>query len=172
MLPPIYQDLINLVTHSSLRKSPSVFMNVAMSKHCTFDKKVFRCGKVYYSNSINITNFVCLSFLIFALKISSMPTFTLKSPQKFSYFTLKTDQIHILDPQRSCPLHHPSYLHNITLPPEVVACVINLKTGLKTQGNITACCTHLAYNQTFISLSLVLNQNWLVYKCDVNDMQL
>jgi hypothetical protein len=29
-----------------------------MWEHCTFDSKIFRCGEVYYSNSIIITNFV------------------------------------------------------------------------------------------------------------------
>jgi hypothetical protein len=33
-------------------------MNVAMWEHCTFDNKIFICGKVYYSNSIIITTFV------------------------------------------------------------------------------------------------------------------
>jgi hypothetical protein len=35
-----------------------MFMNFAMCKHCTFDNEIFRCGKIYYSNSIIITNFV------------------------------------------------------------------------------------------------------------------
>jgi hypothetical protein len=29
-----------------------------MLEHCTFDTQIFGCGKVYYSNSIIITNFV------------------------------------------------------------------------------------------------------------------
>jgi hypothetical protein len=41
-----------------IRRCPSKFMNVTMWEHCTFDSKIFWCGKVYYSNSIIITNFV------------------------------------------------------------------------------------------------------------------
>jgi hypothetical protein len=33
-------------------------MNVALREHGTFDNQDFKCGKVYYSNSINITNFM------------------------------------------------------------------------------------------------------------------
>jgi hypothetical protein len=33
-------------------------MNVAMWERRTFDNKIFGCGKVYYSNSIIITNFM------------------------------------------------------------------------------------------------------------------
>jgi hypothetical protein len=36
-------------------------------------------------------------------------------------------------------------LNYIFLPLEVAASMINLKTGLKTQGNISACRTHLTY---------------------------
>jgi hypothetical protein len=28
-------------------RRPSIFMDVAMREHCTFDCEVFRCGKVY-----------------------------------------------------------------------------------------------------------------------------
>jgi hypothetical protein len=33
-------------------------MNATMWEHGTFDSQIFGCGKVYYSNSIIITNFV------------------------------------------------------------------------------------------------------------------
>jgi hypothetical protein len=33
-------------------------MNVTMWEHSTFDSKILGCGKVYYSNSIIITNFM------------------------------------------------------------------------------------------------------------------
>jgi hypothetical protein len=32
--------------------------DVALWEHCTLNCEIFRCGKVYYSNSINITNYV------------------------------------------------------------------------------------------------------------------
>jgi hypothetical protein len=35
-----------------------MFMNVAMWEHCNFDNEIFRYGKIYYSNSIIITDFV------------------------------------------------------------------------------------------------------------------
>jgi hypothetical protein len=39
---------------------------------------IFRCGEVYYSNSI----FITLSFLVVPLAMSSLPTSALKSPNK------------------------------------------------------------------------------------------
>jgi hypothetical protein len=45
-----------LIVRLPIRRCPSKFMNVTMWEHCTFDSKTFRCGKVYYSNSISITN--------------------------------------------------------------------------------------------------------------------
>jgi hypothetical protein len=53
--------LLDLIAVSCLSKcSPSKFMNVTTYDHRTFDNQIFGCGKVYYSNSIIITNFVCL----------------------------------------------------------------------------------------------------------------
>jgi hypothetical protein len=58
MPSPIYQNMVNLVVRLPIRRYPSKFMNVMMWEHHTFDSKIFRCGKVYYSNSIIIINFV------------------------------------------------------------------------------------------------------------------
>jgi hypothetical protein len=58
MPPSIYQDVVNLVVCLSIRRRPSEFMNVMMWEHLTFDNKIFGYGKVYYSNSIIITNLV------------------------------------------------------------------------------------------------------------------
>jgi hypothetical protein len=49
-----------LVLGVFLRRGPVVFMKVVMWGHGTFDSLVFRCGKIYYYNSISIANFVWL----------------------------------------------------------------------------------------------------------------
>jgi hypothetical protein len=54
----IYQNVIDLVVCLSIRRGPVVFMDAAMGQHGAFDNQVFRRGKVYYSNSIIITNFL------------------------------------------------------------------------------------------------------------------
>jgi hypothetical protein len=71
-------------------------MNVMMWEHCTFDSKIFGCGKVYYSNSPIITILHKLSFPTVGLKMSSLPTLALKSPKKNSYGIWGIDRIHIL----------------------------------------------------------------------------
>jgi hypothetical protein len=57
MPPPIYQNTVNLIVNLSIRRHPCNFMNVTMWEHCTSDRQIFGCDKVYYSNSIIITNF-------------------------------------------------------------------------------------------------------------------
>jgi hypothetical protein len=54
MLLPIYLNTVNLIVGFPIRRCQSVFMNVAMWKHCTFDSDISGCFKVYYSNSIII----------------------------------------------------------------------------------------------------------------------
>jgi hypothetical protein len=58
MMSPVYQNMVNLVMRLSIRRRPSEFMNVKVWEHRTFDNKVFGYGKVYYCNSIIITNLV------------------------------------------------------------------------------------------------------------------
>jgi hypothetical protein len=55
---PVYQNMVNLVVRLSVRRCTSEFIDVTMREYRTFDNKIFGCGKVYYSNSILITNFV------------------------------------------------------------------------------------------------------------------
>jgi hypothetical protein len=47
MHSPIYQIMVNLIVGFPIWRRPSIFMDVAMWEHCTFDSEVFRCGKVY-----------------------------------------------------------------------------------------------------------------------------
>jgi hypothetical protein len=54
----VYQNMVNLIVGFAIWRRPSIFMNVTMWEHRTFDSDVFRCGKVYYLNSIIITNLV------------------------------------------------------------------------------------------------------------------
>jgi hypothetical protein len=141
MQPPVYQDVINLVMCSSLRKGPSVFMNAAMREHGTFDMKVVRCGKVYYSNSIIITNFVtlisdfCLENIFDAYfhTIITQQNFhiLLRKLIKYTSYFLKEAVLYII-----------ALIYAILSYLQKLWHVINLKTGLKTQGNIIACCTH------------------------------
>jgi hypothetical protein len=84
MLPPLYQNMANLIASFSIKKCPSTFMNVMIGKHCAcvLDIQIFGHGNVYYSNSIIITNSCKLSFPIVGFKMSSLPTLALKSPKK------------------------------------------------------------------------------------------
>jgi hypothetical protein len=58
MPSPFYQNMINLIVGFPIWRRKNIFIDVAMWEHLTFDCEIFRCGKVYYSNSIIITNFV------------------------------------------------------------------------------------------------------------------
>jgi hypothetical protein len=50
--------MVNLVVRLSIRRCPSELMNVMIWEHRTFVNEIFGRGKVYYSNSIIITNLV------------------------------------------------------------------------------------------------------------------
>jgi hypothetical protein len=70
-------------------------MNVTMWEHHTFDNKISGCGKVYYSlTPLSLLISGKLSFPIVGLKMSSLPTLALKSPNKFSYGILGIYRIH------------------------------------------------------------------------------
>jgi len=53
---PIYQYVVNLVVSLTIRGGPVVFMNVPVKEHRALNHQIFRCGKVYYSNPIIVTN--------------------------------------------------------------------------------------------------------------------
>jgi hypothetical protein len=82
---PIYQNMVNLIVGYSIRSRQIKFMNVTTSEHCTFNFDIFRCDKIYYSNSIIIMNFVqtfipklnvkyLLLLLLLLLMLSLIPT--------------------------------------------------------------------------------------------------
>jgi hypothetical protein len=50
--------MVNLIADIPIWRSPSIFINAAEWEHCIFGCEVVRCGNIYYSNSILITNFV------------------------------------------------------------------------------------------------------------------
>jgi hypothetical protein len=55
----IYQNMVNLIAGFPIRRRPSsIFMDVAMWEHRTFDSEVFTCVSVYCSHVNIIANFV------------------------------------------------------------------------------------------------------------------
>jgi hypothetical protein len=70
---------------------------------------VFRCGKVYYSNSIIITNFVWTLVPDCRFENVFPAYFRIELSNKISMRISVTDQIHVLLRHRSCPSHHRSY---------------------------------------------------------------
>jgi hypothetical protein len=47
MPSPVYQNMVNLIVGFPIWRRPSIFMDVAMWEHRTFDSEVFRFGKIY-----------------------------------------------------------------------------------------------------------------------------
>jgi hypothetical protein len=88
MRSSVYQSVMNLIIHLPIKRCTSKFMNVTMSEHCTFDNKIFRCGKVYYSTSIIITNFVQTLIPNRWFENGSLPTLALKSPKKNFHYVI------------------------------------------------------------------------------------
>jgi hypothetical protein len=86
ILSSVLGNVISLVVCLSHRRCAAVFMNVVMRECCTFHSYVFGCGKVFYSNSIVITDFVWTLVPGCQFGMSSLPTFALKSHNKFFIF--------------------------------------------------------------------------------------
>jgi hypothetical protein len=66
----------------SIWRHPSIFMDVVMWEHRTFASEVFRYGKFTNLTPLSLLIHCKLSFPIVSLKISSLPTLTLKSPNR------------------------------------------------------------------------------------------
>jgi hypothetical protein len=49
--------MVNLIEGFPIWRHPSIFMDVEMWENRTFDSEILRCVKVYYHNSIIITDF-------------------------------------------------------------------------------------------------------------------
>jgi hypothetical protein len=58
------------------------FLNVMTWEHYTFDREVFESGKIYYSTPLSLVISCKLSYPIVELKMSSLPTLALNSPNK------------------------------------------------------------------------------------------
>jgi hypothetical protein len=52
--------MVNLFMGLSIRRCSIKFINIKMRKYFTSDSEIFGYGKVYYSNSIKVSLFVCL----------------------------------------------------------------------------------------------------------------
>jgi hypothetical protein len=87
MSSPMYQNMVNLIVRLPIRRRPSKFMNVTTWKHCTFDSKILDVAKLTTLTPLSLLISYELSFPIVVLKISSLPTLSLKLPTQFSYGT-------------------------------------------------------------------------------------
>jgi hypothetical protein len=54
--------MVNLIVGVPIWRCPSIFMNVAMLEHCTFDNEIFRCGKIYLKAENLLINGQAVSF--------------------------------------------------------------------------------------------------------------
>jgi hypothetical protein len=106
MLSPVYKNMVNLVVHLSIMRCQSKFINVTVWERHTFDNKIFGCGKIYYSDSVIITNSCKLSFPIVSLKCLPYLLCHWNLLTKFSYGIEGIYQIHVLVLHRICPSCH------------------------------------------------------------------
>jgi hypothetical protein len=79
MPSPIYQNMVNLIVGFPILRHPSIFMDVAMWEHSTFDCAIFRCAK-FTTLTLSLLISCKLSFPIIGLKMSSLSTLALKPP--------------------------------------------------------------------------------------------
>jgi hypothetical protein len=65
-----------------------MFMDVTMWEQWTFGCEIFRCGKVCSLTPLSLLISCKLSFPIVCLKMSSLPTLALKSPNRIFFWYL------------------------------------------------------------------------------------
>jgi hypothetical protein len=101
MRSPIFQIVVNL-----FMRCPSKFMNVSMWERCTFVSQILDVTKFTTLIPLSILILCKLSFPSVGLKMFSLPTLALNSPNKNVYGVYR---IHILVPRRSPPPYHQFY---------------------------------------------------------------
>jgi hypothetical protein len=98
--------MVNLIVGVPIWRCPSIFMNVAMWEHCTFDNEFLGVTKFTSLTPLTLLISCKLSFPIAGLKMSSFPTLALKSPNKIFMWYSRNYQIYVPIPHRSCLSHH------------------------------------------------------------------
>jgi hypothetical protein len=78
MPSPIYQNMVNLVVRSPIRRCPSNIMNVTMWEHL-LTVRFLDVAKLTSLTPLSLLVVCRLSFPIVGLKMSSLPTLALKS---------------------------------------------------------------------------------------------
>jgi hypothetical protein len=82
MTSPIYQYVINMVVSLPNRKGPGVLMNVLVQEHCALINQMLDVAKFTILTPMSLLSKHRFSFPIVSLKILSLPTFELKSPNR------------------------------------------------------------------------------------------
>jgi hypothetical protein len=103
--------MVNLIVGFLIWRCPSIFVDVAMWEHRMFDSLRFLdVAKFTNLTSLSLLISCKLLFPTVGLKMSSLPTLALGSPNRISLWYLGIHQTHVPFPRRSCPSHHQFYL--------------------------------------------------------------
>jgi hypothetical protein len=65
MPSPVYQNMVILIVDVPIWRGQSIFMNVAMWEHRTFDNETFRCGIAFHY--LNYLSFAALIIILLQL---------------------------------------------------------------------------------------------------------
>ena len=79
---PIYQYVVNLVASLLTRRSSVVLVNVSVREHRFLNKHVFDAEEFTILKPLTLLSCCRLSIAITSLKIFSLPTFSLKLPNR------------------------------------------------------------------------------------------
>jgi hypothetical protein len=86
---PIYQNLVNLFVSVSIRGCLSKFMNVTTWEHCVLTVRFLDVANFTALSPLSLLISCKFSFPIVGLKISPLPTLTLKFPNKMFIWYLE-----------------------------------------------------------------------------------
>jgi hypothetical protein len=89
MSSPIYQNMINLVVHLSIRRCSSEVMDVTLWEHCTLTIRFLDMAKFTTLTPLSLLISCKLLFLTVGLKMSSLPALALKSLKQIFHMAFR-----------------------------------------------------------------------------------
>ena len=106
MLSLTNQYVINLVVSFPIRRSSRLFVKVSVWEHRALNNLFFSVTKFTILTPSSLLSWCRLSFPIIGLKISSLPNFTLQSPNRILIWYLGKSSKTALIRHKNCLLNH------------------------------------------------------------------
>jgi len=106
MPSPIYQYMTNLLVCPPIRRGSGIFMKFRCGNNMLLKTRFFDVAKFTILKQLSLISRCKLSFPIVGWKISSLPSFALKSPNRRFNGIEENDRKSAVIPDKNCPLNY------------------------------------------------------------------